>query len=61
MNDQMMTLNEVAEFLKVSPRTVWTLLKEGAIQAARIGRQWRVRHEAVLEYVKSTERPVRHN
>ncbi len=36
------TLNEVAEILKVTRRTLYNYIKEGKLQAVKIGKSWRV-------------------
>jgi len=41
--DEILTVREVAEYLKLSRTTVWRWFKEGKLQAFRLGRSWRVR------------------
>jgi len=41
--DQIMTLEEVAEYLRVKPQTIYTWAQENKIPAAKIGREWRFR------------------
>jgi excisionase family DNA binding protein len=38
----LMTVEEVAEYLRVSATTVYALAKRRQIPAARIGRSWRI-------------------
>ena len=38
---EVMTLQEIAEYLKVNPKTISKLLKTGSIPASRVGHQWR--------------------
>jgi excisionase family DNA binding protein len=38
-----LTTDEVLDYLKVNPRTIYRLIKAGEIPAIRIGRQWRFR------------------
>ena len=38
----MLTVAEVAAYLKISPTTVWRHCVQGKLPAFRIGRQWRV-------------------
>jgi len=38
-----MTLEEVAEYLRVKPQTIYTWAQENKIPAAKIGREWRFR------------------
>jgi excisionase family DNA binding protein len=37
--EQLMTAGQTAEALCISPRTVWTLTREGALACIRIGRR----------------------
>lgn len=48
----LLTVAEVADYLRVSEMTVYRLITRGALVARRIGRSWRVRPadlEAFLE------------
>lgn len=47
------TLDEVADILKVTRRTIYTYVKEGKLQAFKIGRYWRVTEES-LKKIAST-------
>ena len=58
-NDEIWTMKELAEYLKLSVRKVSDLLKSGAIRAAKIDRQWRIRREAALEYIRANEQSQR--
>jgi excisionase family DNA binding protein len=41
-----LTVAEVAAYLKISPTTVWRHCVRGTLPAFRVGRQWRVeRHD----------------
>jgi excisionase family DNA binding protein len=41
--DEILTVREVAEYLKLSRTTIWRWVKEGKLQAFKLGRSWRVR------------------
>jgi len=41
--DEILTVREVAEYLKLSRTTVWRWCKEGKLQAFKLGHSWRVR------------------
>jgi excisionase family DNA binding protein len=45
--DKLLTLGEVAEFLRVHPTTVYRLLKHGGIPAFRVGGDWRFNLEQI--------------
>jgi excisionase family DNA binding protein len=40
-NDKIMTLEEVAEYLRVKPQTIYTWAQEKRIPAAKLGKEWR--------------------
>lgn len=48
---RLLTLKEVANFLRIHPRTAYRLVQDGALAAIRVGTQWRVTEEALHEYV----------
>ncbi len=43
MPDEIMTVREVAEFLKVTERTIYRLASEGEIPSFKVGGSWRFR------------------
>jgi excisionase family DNA binding protein len=43
LSDQVLTVQEVAERLKVSQATVWRWCQSGKLPAFRVGQQWRIR------------------
>ena len=50
------TLDEVAEVLKITRRTLYTYVKEGKLKAVKIGREWRVSEDALQDFLnKGTE------
>jgi excisionase family DNA binding protein len=40
-SDKIMTLEEVAEYLRVKPQTIYTWAQEKKIPAAKLGKEWR--------------------
>ena len=42
MTDRIYTLDEIAEMLHITRRTLYTYIKEGKLQAVKIGQYWRV-------------------
>jgi excisionase family DNA binding protein len=48
---RLMTVNEVADLLRVSRMTVYRLIKEGDMKALRVGRNYRLRVDDVDEYL----------
>ena len=45
---EVMTLEEVAQFLRVSERTVQRLIADGSLTGLKVGRQWRFRQADVI-------------
>lgn len=46
-------LKDVAEFLELSPRTVWNMIKTGELEAIKVGKEWRVHYTTIIKYLKS--------
>jgi excisionase family DNA binding protein len=42
MRDNLITVREAANYLRISARTVYRLIESGQIGAVRIGKQWRI-------------------
>ena len=49
LQNELMTVQEVADYLRVSRVTAWRWCQEGVIPAFRIGRVWRIRRDKLLE------------
>ncbi len=45
--DRIMTLEEVAEYLRVKPQTIYTWAQENRIPAAKLGKEWRFRKSMI--------------
>ncbi len=43
MSDEILTLPEVAQLLKVAEKTVYTMAQKGELPAFKVGGQWRCR------------------
>lgn len=54
--DQLMTIEEVAQYMRVSRFTIYRLAKEHSIPATKIGRQWRFQREEINQWVKDQNR-----
>jgi len=55
--DEILTVREVAEYLKLSRTTVWRWVKEGKLQAFKLGRSWRVRRSELERITGQDLRP----
>lgn len=47
----MMTISEVAEYLKLHELTVRRLAREGELPAFKVGRQWRIQRKKLQEWI----------
>ena len=50
-DDRLLTVNEVAELMRVSNMTIYRLIKAGDLAAARVGRSYRIRQGDVDSYL----------
>ncbi|MBI5877194.1 MAG: helix-turn-helix domain-containing protein [Chloroflexi bacterium] len=57
--DQLMTVQEVADYLKVSRTTVWRWCSDGRLPACKVGRGWRVRRKDLERFVSLSALEVR--
>ena len=53
MGTEVMTVSEVAQYLRVNPQTVYRKAKAGELPAVRIGRAIRVRRSELDEWLKT--------
>ena len=53
----LLSVAEVADYLGVGEVTVWRWCREDRLPCLKIGRSWRVRREALEEFLRSGERP----
>ncbi len=52
--NELLTVQEVADFLRVGRVTVWRWCKDGTIPACRVGRNWRIPRNDFLELLESS-------
>lgn len=55
MDELLMTTQEVADYLKVSRKTVIRLCNEGDIPFIKVGRNYRFKKQAIIEYVDTQQ------
>jgi excisionase family DNA binding protein len=56
--DVILTLGELAEFLKAHPATIYRLLREKRIPAFRVGSEWRFHQDSVEQWMNEQEADV---
>ena len=49
---ELMTLKEVADYLRVTEKTVYRLLGRGVIPATKVGHQWRFAKASIVEWLQ---------
>jgi len=54
--DEIMTIEEVAKYLKIPKSTVYILAQEGKIPCQKVGRHWRFRKEVIDRWFESDEK-----
>ena len=52
VDSEIMTVDEVAEYLKLSKITIYKLAKKGELPAFRIGNSWRFHRAKIEELIK---------
>ena len=45
--DEIMTIEEVATYLKLKPQTIYTWAQKGKIPAAKLGKEWRFKKSVI--------------
>jgi excisionase family DNA binding protein len=45
LNYELLTVEEVANILRLNVRTIWRMLKDGRLQGIRLGGGWRIPKE----------------
>lgn len=48
-----LTIEELADYLKISKSTLYKLAQSGVLPGIKVGRHWRFHREAVDEWLKS--------
>ena len=51
--DEIMTVEDVARYLKLKPQTVYKWAQEGQIPGAKLGKEWRFRRRIIDEWIDS--------
>ena len=50
MENDIMTLEEVASYLRLKPQTIYTWAQEGRIPGAKLGKEWRFKKSIIDEW-----------
>ena len=52
MNEEIMTIEECAKYLKTSVSTIYRLAQQGKIPATKVGNQWRFQKKKIDEWLE---------
>ena len=52
MGDQILTVKQVADYLKVNERTVYRMAAAGKIPAFKVGASWRFEQAEIAKWIK---------
>ena len=56
MSDEILTLKEVADYLKLAEKTAYRLAAEGKLPGFKVGGSWRFKREDVLQWIEEQKR-----
>ena len=56
MNDSIMTVREIADFLKVTEKTIYRMVSSGQIPGFKVGGSWRFYREEIIEWTRGKQR-----
>ncbi len=54
MQTDIMTIREVADYLKLTEKTAYRLAAEGKLPGFKVGGSWRFRRDEIEKFTKST-------
>ena len=55
---EILTIDELAGYLKISKSTLYKLVREGKIPSQKVGRHWRFRKQAIDRWLEATNVPA---
>jgi excisionase family DNA binding protein len=53
MDDRLLTIEEVAEYLQVSPKTVYRMIQRREIPCYKVANQWRFKWSAIQDWMEN--------
>ncbi len=57
MRDDIMTMDELAAYLKISKSTLYKLATDNKLPGQKIGKRWRFHKDAVDQWLKTQPQP----
>lgn len=55
-SDMIMTIDALAEYLKISRSTLYKLVQEGKLPGQKVGKRWRFHQEAIDDWLRQHPR-----
>jgi excisionase family DNA binding protein len=55
VENQVLTIKQVAEYLQVTEKTIYTLVQEGNIPAFKVRGQWRFKREDIERWIEENK------
>jgi excisionase family DNA binding protein len=49
--DRILTVKETADYLKLTPLTVYDYIRQGTLRAIKFGRYYRIQHTDLLKFI----------
>lgn len=56
MTDEILTIDEVASYLKLAKKTAYRLASEGKLPGFKVGGSWRFKREDVQHWIEQAKR-----
>jgi len=53
--ESLLTVNEVAKLLRLSPQTLYKMLEQGSIPAVKVGCQWRFERSKIKAWLSEQQ------
>lgn len=58
LDKDLLSVEDVAELMGVGKATIWRWCREGSLPCVKVGKHWRVRREALEDFLRRSERPA---
>lgn len=58
-DDQILTLEELASYLKIPKSTLYKLVQEGRVPGQKLGKQWRFAKRAIDQWLEQQQSDVK--
>lgn len=56
MTDEIMTIKEVSEYLKLAEKTAYRLAAEGRLPGFKVGGSWRFKHSDIEKWIEQNKK-----